>query len=169
MQFWISGIDQPTLKPETPFPTRTNTSGQRGGQPTGSRTTVKENDVNQESIRGIIRENESAEILANSGYNIHQNPQLRSLNAPNKNPDYLIEGRVFDNYAPSSGDVSHIMGTISNKVSSGQAPRIVLNLADVPANVNRHNLREFINANPISGLQEIIVIDRNRNVIRFYP
>jgi hypothetical protein len=43
----------------------------------------------------------------------------------------------------------------------------VLNLAD--SDVKRHALRQTLNDAPIDGLKEIIVIDKYKNIIRFFP
>ena len=110
------GVNQPAIKQETKFPTNTDKTGDLGAKPTGERTVAK-HAADSETKRGLGRENESADLLADAGYNVHQNPKVTG----DKNPDYLIEGRIFDNYAP------------------------------------------------ISGLQEIILIDKNKNIIRFYP
>ena len=157
------GVNQPAIKQETKFPTNTDKTGQLGDKPAGARTEQRP-DANTNDKRGIRRENDSAEILANTGYSVYQNPKVIG----SKNPDYLIEGRVFDNYAPgSTTSIKNIMDVVSEKAHT-QAPRIVLNLQDAP-NVSRHALREYLNTNPISGLQEIIIIDQYKNVIRFYP
>ena len=51
-------------------------------------------------------------------YDIEQNPTVPG----DKNPDYRIEGQIFDNYAPSSGNARNIATNISDdKVTSGQA------------------------------------------------
>ncbi|WP_152392615.1 CdiA C-terminal domain-containing protein [Paenibacillus guangzhouensis] len=50
-----------------------------------------------------------------------------------KNPDFLIEGKVFDYYAP---DVDTPIDSICKKIkdkTKNQAQRIVLNLDDYPA------------------------------------
>lgn len=53
----------------------------------------------------LRRENESADTLAREGYDVDQNPPPK----PNgKEPDYMIEGEYFDNYAPSSNDLDNI-------------------------------------------------------------
>lgn len=132
-------------------------------EPDGRPTRVREQD-DAETQRGHQRENESAATLARQGYDIEQNPTVPG----NKNPDYRIEGQIFDNYAPSGGNARNIATNIDDdKVTSGQADRIVLNLADsaVDLNAMRTQLRDW----PINGLKEIIVIDKQGNVLHFYP
>ncbi|SCL61551.1 hypothetical protein GA0070606_3461 [Micromonospora citrea] len=56
-------------------------------------------------------ENEGADPIAALGYRIHQNPTKQEIAAARlriggggnseKSPDYLIEGHVFDCYAPA--------------------------------------------------------------------
>lgn len=166
----VPGANQPAIKPETPFPTNTAPNKNSVGTLTGERATAKPNsNSNWESNRGMIRENDSADVLVQNGYNVHQNPKVINLSEPVKNkPDFIINGYVFDNYAPQGGTaVKDIRDTIAGKVGNAQAPRIVLNLMD--DHIPRNELRNYLNQNPIQGLQEIIVIDQNKNVIRFYP
>ena len=97
-------------------------------------------------------------------YDIEQNPTVPG----GKKPDYRIEGQIFDNYAPSSDNARNIATNIKDdKVTSGQADRIVLNLADSAVDLDkmRAQLRDW----PIEGLQEVILIDRQGNVLHFYP
>jgi hypothetical protein len=77
----------------------TKPSGPEGGTPGGYPTQIRAND-DGDTTRGKLRENESAIILARLGYNIEQNPPV----SEDKNPDYQIEGRIFDCYAPSTSN-----------------------------------------------------------------
>ncbi|MBE8614144.1 hypothetical protein CYG68_17350 [Morganella morganii] len=52
--------------------------------------------MTKENIRSLNRENESAKILSESGFNVEQNPTV----VGDKKPDYRINGGIFDNYAP---------------------------------------------------------------------
>jgi hypothetical protein len=118
----------------------------------------------KEYKRSIKRENEAADTLANEGYKVEQNP----LGHGNKDPDYRIEGKIFDCYSPKSDNPRSILGHIADdKIGKKQTERIVLNLAD--SNVKRHSLRQALNDNPIAGLREIIIVDKNNNIIRFFP
>lgn len=139
----------------------TYASGIRGGRPTGARTVNKAN-ANSFYKRGIQRENEAASALAREGYRVEQNPP--SLPS-GKNPDFRIEGRYFDCYAPTTDSASNIVKHINNE-KLAQADRIVLNLAD--SNVTRHELREALKyASP--DLKEIILIERDGSICHFYP
>ena len=110
------------------------------------------------TARALNLENESAETLSQNGYNVVQNPTVAGL----KNPDYLIDGKIFDNYAPSTNNVRNIATTIEGKVTSGQAPNMVINLTDSAATPAQ--LQQQLANYPISGLQKVIVIDQSGNV-----
>ncbi|MDQ1816775.1 hemagglutinin repeat-containing protein [Massilia sp. CCM 9210] len=108
---------------------------------------------NAETTRSLIRENESAVTLSGKGYHVEQNPVVEGI----KNPDYRINGVIYDNYAPATSNTRSIWTTVDGKVQSGQANNIVVNLAD--SKVNMKALEEQFATYPIQGLQEVIVID----------
>ena len=145
-------------------------SGPRGTTPSGSPDPEhtprgKRTDAHptKPTSRGRRRENESADFLARSGFDVEQNPPGK----PNgKNPDYKIEGEYFDCYAPSSPSLDQIRGKLSEKVSEGQADRIVLNLSDCPRSLAE--IEGILRRKPVAGLQEILVI-QDDELIRFYP
>ena len=110
------------------------------------------------TTRSLIRENQSADILVQAGYNVEQNPVLSGL----KNPDYRVNGVVFDNYAPETGSVRNIWSTVEGKVQAGQTNNVVINLADSSADVGKLNTQ--FNSYPIQNLNHVIVIDQNGNV-----
>ena len=112
---------------------------------------------------GLQRENESADILAKDGYDVEQNPKVPG----DKNPDYRVEGQIFDCYSPTSDSARNIATNIKIKVDEDQADRIVLNLSDSPVDLAKMSaqLRDW----PIQGLKEVKVIDALGNVIDFYP
>jgi len=142
-------------------PSRTVPTGPKGGKPTGTRTEIK---GSAEKKRGLRRENESADILANAGYRVEQNPGRR-FNG--KDPDYRIEGRYFDNYAPISNNVGKIRNKISKKVGDDQAPRIVVNLADTT--VTADQIRARLLRDPVGGLEEVIAITRTGEIVQVFP
>ncbi|MBP0451290.1 hypothetical protein J5Y04_17320 [Kitasatospora sp. RG8] len=131
--------------------------------PEGHTTSIPKN-ADQTTVRAFQRENESAEIMARNGYKVEQNPDVPGTT---KNPDYRIEGEVFDCYAPTASNPRSIATGIQKKVDSGQADRIVLNLSDsgVDAAAMRRQLSEW----PIDGLKEVKVIDSSGNVVHFFP
>jgi len=130
--------------------------------PKGRPTTVSANE-SPENQQALKRENESAQILAKAGYNIEQNPTVASI----KNPDYMIEGKVFDNVAPTTGSPRNIASRIEDKVQAGQTDRVIVNLGDSSASAEK--LRQQLQDWPISGLEEVKVIDQQGNIVEVYP
>jgi filamentous hemagglutinin len=133
-----------------------NSAGKSPGQLTGTPTRIPAT-ADASEIRSLTRENQSAEILANNGFKVEQNP---SVIGP-KNPDYRINGDVFDNYAPASGNVRNIASNIEEKVIAGQTNNVVVNLSDSSATPIA--LREQLKNYPISGLEQVIIIDKSGN------
>ncbi len=79
----------------------TKPSGPEGGAPAWGYPAIIRATDDAQTTRGLMRENESAIILARAGYSVEQKPTV-----PGKeNPDYKIEERIFDCYAPSTAKV----------------------------------------------------------------
>jgi filamentous hemagglutinin len=130
-------------------------NGGTAGELTGTRTVTSSAD-DAATIRSLTRENESATTLANNGYKVQQNPPA----LPNgKKPDYIINGQVFDNYAPSTSSVRNAWSEIDKKVARGQADNVVVNLADTP--ITPIALKEQLTNYPIAGLKQVIIIDKS--------
>ena len=154
------------------IPSQTKPSGKLGSKPLGEPTPNK---ANADSLgkRGIMRENQSAQILADKGYKVQQNPklsgdQMQNLGLkPGKDLDFLIEGKVFDNLAPLGDSPAKVAASIKGKVDALQTRRIVLNLGDTP--VTPGEIQRYLKANPIANLQEIIAIDKNGGIHRSFP
>ncbi len=140
---------------------RTMPSGRGPLQPRGNPTIIRAN-MDDSTIRALKRENESAKLLAENGYDVYQNPG--HING--KYPDLLLEGKVFDVYSPSSSNPRNIAAAIESKVLSGQTNRIVLNLDDSSVSIDA--LKVQLEQYPIKGLEEIIII-KNRKIIPFFP
>jgi hypothetical protein len=143
---------------------RTEPTKERGEKPRGKRTI---NEPNQPSgkKRAIAIENDTAERLANAGYDVEQNPDITGTT---KKPDYRIQGEVFDCYAPEEGTpAENIVKAMNDKATRGQADRIVLNLKDT--DITRSDLRDALNNGASPNLKEVIVVDQSGNIIRFYP
>lgn len=109
----------------------------------------------QATRRSLIRENESAELLAQNGFKVEQNPVI----AGPKEPDYRINGEIFDNYAPSTSNARNIASEIARKITNGQTERVVVNLAD--SSVSPAALEAQLTAYAIPGLKQAIIIDRS--------
>ncbi|MEQ9843260.1 VENN motif pre-toxin domain-containing protein [Pectobacterium brasiliense] len=130
-------------------------SGSLSGQP----TKLPPN-ASAENIRSLQRENEGAAILSQNGYHVEQNPVTSGV----KNPDYKINGEIFDNIAPKTNSVRNIYDRALEKVNSGQTNNVVINLADTKANVS--DLQKQFHDWPIKGLDKVIVIDQSGKPIK---
>ncbi|KDN12747.1 putative large exoprotein involved in heme utilization or adhesion of ShlA/HecA/FhaA family [Snodgrassella communis] len=129
------------------------------GSLTGQQTKLPPN-ASAENIRSLQRENESAKILSQNGYHVEQNPITSGI----KNPDYKINGEIFDNYAPSSSNIRNIWREVDKKVQKGQTNSVVINLADSKATVT--DLQKQFKDWPIKGLNKVIVIDNSGKAVR---
>lgn len=136
-------------------------------KPTGKRTIVHYKKPSSDNIRALIRENEAADILAIQGYVVEQNPKTIGI----KNPDYLIEGMIFDCYSPQPETrIKNVYRHIRRKVQSGQTNRIILNLFDWNNNSNDiEALKGQFNEKPINGLIEVKMIDKYCRIINIFP
>ncbi|PJN50233.1 hypothetical protein PAEVO_52770 [Paenibacillus sp. GM2FR] len=133
--------------------------------PLGTKTKINYNDPDPGNIRALERENEAAEILAKNGYQVEQNPNLPNTT---KNPDYKIEGEIYDCYSPNSNTSPRNIGSsIQGKVEAGQTDRVVLNLSDWTGDINA--LKKQLSDWPIAGLRELIAVDGKGNVTHLLP
>ncbi len=134
------------------------------GRLTGRPTRPGPNDKRPENIRAIDRENDSARILADSGYHVEQNP----LPKPNgTKPDYKIDGEYFDCYAPSSPSARNIATNMeTQKVQRDQASRIILNLDDTSVTLDA--MKKQLTDWTIPGLKKVIGIKAG-TVVSLFP
>ncbi|MEZ2759435.1 VENN motif pre-toxin domain-containing protein [Providencia vermicola] len=116
--------------------------------------------MTKENIRSLNRENESAQILSKSGFHVEQNPTVLG----NKDPDYRINGEVFDNYAPKSSSVRNIWSEVKGKIDKGQTNNVVINMSDTKVSVPE--LQQQLTKWPIMGLDKVIIIDKSGNAVR---
>ncbi len=133
----------------TPIPEETgpNIVEARPGEP----TSINPSD-DEATQRGHRRENESAQILGQNGFEIIQNP---SVDGPKK-PDYLINGEVYDHYAPDTDRARNIWSAVKEKIEDKQAPNVVIGLQD--SDVDEEELRKQFADWPIDGLGDVIVV-----------
>ena len=150
-----SGIDT-KIKPSNPYNV--------GAKPSGTVTKITDK-MDEATKRSLMRENEAAETIAQNGYNIEQNPVIEGTT---RNPDYIIEGEIFDCYSPAENTkIRNVASTIEEKViKKGQAELVVLNLDDWKGDVNA--LVKQLYDYPIEGLKEVIVV-HNGSVQSIYP
>lgn len=108
-------------------------TGPPGGRPEGEPTRIRPNE-DDDVRRSLERENSGAAILADNGHRIRQNPSAAEVaqarqdtgdsGRPTSRPDYLLEGRVFDCYAPSERKgVRGIWSEVETKVGDHQTQR----------------------------------------------
>ncbi|MFG2047333.1 hypothetical protein ACGFIW_07890 [Micromonospora sp. NPDC048935] len=120
-------------------------------------------------------ENECADTLAHDGYRVHQNPtRLEIADArqstgdggkPDKEPDYLVEGHVFDCYAPTPGKaVRGVWTEVSQKVARQQTQRVVLNLQDWRGDITA--LQKQFDDWPVRQLKELAAVTRSGAIIQ---
>ena len=147
-----------------PDRTRPSLSPDPNRQPSGSKSPLPDNPsaVNADRTRSITRENESAQILSKAGYNVEQNPIVSG----SRNPDYKIEGRIFDCYAPITSNANKIISALRAKVVKGQADRFILNLDDTPVSLS--DIQAHLNQYPAPNIREIIVV-RGGTILQFLP
>ena len=133
-------------------------------KPSGTATKITDK-MDDATKRSLMRENEAAETIAKNGYNIEQNPVVEGTT---RNPDYIIEGEIFDCYSPAENTkIRNVASTIEEKViQKGQTERVVLNLDDWKGDIDA--LVKQLNDYPIEGLKEVIVV-YDGNVQSIYP
>ncbi|MCP3104776.1 hypothetical protein LZ198_38515 [Myxococcus sp. K15C18031901] len=151
--------EAPTTPSSPPDPTAT---------PSGHRPRISPDD-DQATVRSLTRENESAELLAKAGFKVEQRPQVTGTT---RRPDFRIEERIFDNYAPSTSNPRSIWSVINDtKVNppskSMQADRIVLNLRDSGVDLSALR-RQFLDW-PMPRLKEVLVVTREGTILSLWP
>lgn len=96
-------------------------------------------------IYSLKQENMAAQILTEFGFRVRQNPHrhenpelleayfrmqvIEGLN-PLKTPDYLINGKIFDHYAPEVTKPYQIVNGLMKKANVGQTHRILVDLTN---------------------------------------
>lgn len=136
--------------------------------PEGKPKKTNPNDKDPNNIRAVIRENESANVLAQNGYKVKQlNDTTKGSIQGVKKPDFEIEGKIFDNYAPSANKGSRgIWSELEGKIVTKQADRFVINMNDSKLAVQEltKQFKDF----PLENLKEILII-KDGKVIPFFP
>ncbi|WP_312882585.1 CdiA C-terminal domain-containing protein [Micromonospora polyrhachis] len=125
--------------------------------------------------RALELENECADRVAEQGYRIHQNPTEQEISEsrrntgdagdPGRSPDFLIEGHVFDCYAPTAHKpVRGVWSEVSKKVDEGQAQRVTLNLQDWQGDLSA--LQKQFDDWPLSDLKELVAVTRSGAIVQ---
>jgi hypothetical protein len=150
-------------------------TGVAGGSPMGRRTRISPR-ADTAGQRSLARENECADALAALGYRLVQNPtktqtaeareRTGDVGDPDKNPDYLIEGHVFDCYSPSaSKPVRSVWSEVRVKIDDRQTERVVVNLHDWRGDLGA--LRRQFDTWPVAGLKELVVLTSAGAAVQF--
>lgn len=145
--------------------------------PKGSKITDEEfNEFSsKKKYPGIERELETLKLLRAKGYDItalKENPNGGNGYGlkPDSNPDFLIEGNVFDCYAPQGEFSKNKIKEIQGKTKK-QAVRIILNLDDFSTNDIDVLKSEILKkANPkadLKNLKELLVV-KDGEITRWY-
>ncbi|SNZ21748.1 hypothetical protein [Cohaesibacter gelatinilyticus] len=112
-----------------------------------------------ETVRSLVREEDVAFVLKELGYKIEWKPDIESEDDLdfNKDPDYRINGHIYDCYASISDKVRNVWDYIRvHKIENRQTKRVILNLVDSPLSVAQV-LKQF-KEYPIAGMLDLIII-----------
>ncbi|WP_433394447.1 hypothetical protein [Micromonospora sp. KLBMP9576] len=125
--------------------------------------------------RSLELENEGADRIADRGYRVHQNPTKQEIARarldtgdvidPKRSPDYLIEGHVFDCYAPApTTSVRAIGSAVRRKVTDAQTQRVMLNLHDWGGDPAA--LQKQFDDWPVPALKELVAVTRSGTIVQ---
>ncbi|MDA0172609.1 peptidoglycan-binding protein [Solirubrobacter taibaiensis] len=136
-------------------------------KPGGHPAKIPEGQKQSAAIRGLELENDAAEALAKAGYDIVQRPNHGKPTKPGeRDPDFKIEGRIFDCYSPGKEKpVRGIWTEVHDKVlKKKQTERVVINLADWAGDMTE--LQSQFTKWPIKQLHEVLIVDNTGAVSR---
>ena len=105
-----------------------------------------------DQVRSIERQNEAANALAKSGYDVEQLPNTAKNNP---NPDLKVNGEIADVFSPITNSTTSVIKTISAKVEK-QAATIVVNLEDSVITISQ--LEAALGASPVKGLKAVYIM-----------
>jgi len=145
----------------------TRPSGPLGGVPSGPRSTTARNAPPDRKAQRDS-ENHVGDALARQGYRTVQNP-TEGANPPltpermvaeglgaKKDPDLLIEDRIFDTYTPEKDDAASVRNGIARKIEDKQTHRVVVDLRNTTQ--TEASVRAALRADPVEGLREVIIV-----------
>ncbi|MFG2530093.1 putative T7SS-secreted protein [Streptomyces sp. NPDC048516] len=119
--------------------------------------------ADKETVRAVTRQNEAADKLAQHGYDVEHGPEVPG----SRNPDYKVNGKIFDCYAPSGPKARNIASELQKKIDKDQADRIVLDMQDTKCDMAAMNAQLHDWPNP--GLKEVIAIDKDGSIVHLFP
>lgn len=119
----------------------------------------------KEITHSYVRQNETANLFTSKGYKVEMLKEVDGGNGYGiksySNPDYLIEDKVFDCYAPQGNtEIDTIIRGI-NKKTQTQTHHIILNLDDFEGNVDDLVKAIKRKANPngdLKRLEELLIV-----------
>ena len=76
-----------------------------------------------------------------------------------KDPDYIINGEIFDNIAPITPSPRNIWSRVEEKVNAEQTSNVIINLKDSSVDLNALKLQ--FKDYKISGLNKVVIIDKS--------
>jgi hypothetical protein len=156
----------------------TRATGTSGSKPTGHPVRISrklEVDDKTDNRRSAERENATAIHLADNGYHLHQRPTKPEVAAarldtgdtgsPTTDPDYLLEGRVFDCYSPTPDKpVRGVWWQTEDKVVKEQTQRVVLDLMFWRGDLGA--LQKQFDDWPIKDLKEVKAVLPNGEIVQ---
>ena len=116
-------------------------------------------------------ENQVGDATASAGYRTVQNPTEGANPAltrermmaegldPDKDPDLLLENRIWDTYTPEADKASSIRNGIQSKIDNKQTHRVVVDLRGTTQ--TEASVRAAIRANPLRGVKEVMFLTKN--------
>ncbi len=163
--------------------TKPSNSPNPNAKPTGKPAEFKPG-MDEIDRRSLTMENDAADVIAQKGYNIEQNPKIdlpKNSDKLPKHPDYLIEGEYFDCYSPrSTTSENNIISKIFKKTSTAsrtgtrQTERVIINLREWNGDVNSltSSIRQSVSngklADPSVSLREVWAIIGD-NIFQLFP
>ncbi|MFI6262204.1 hypothetical protein [Micromonospora sp. NPDC051006] len=113
--------------------------------------------------------------MADRGYRVHQNPTTKEIaearlkvgdsGESRRDPDFLLEGLVFDCYSPTSDKaVRGVWSEVRGKIEKSQTQRVVLNLTDWTGDLTA--LRQQFDDWPIDRLKELVALTPNGAIVQ---
>jgi hypothetical protein len=150
-------------------------TGRPGGAPTGRAKRIEPGE-DDNVRRSLEMENSGAVVLADRAYRIQQSPSAADVararlesgdvGDTNKEPDYLLEGRVFDCYSPvnPAKNARGIHSEAKKKVEEGQTQRVVVNLESWRGDMSA--LEKQFAEWPVPGLKEVKVITQDGDIVQ---
>ncbi|GAA1604885.1 hypothetical protein J3R03_010086 [Actinoplanes couchii] len=160
----------------------TRMTGTPGGRPDGRPVEItpgmlRDTEDRSDNRRSAERENATAAALAEQGYLIKQRPSGEEVararlstgdaGSPAKDPDYLIEGRVFDCYSPTPDKpIRGVWWQTQDKVVKEQTQRVVVDLVHWRGDLSA--LQRQFDDWPIENLKEVKALLPNGETVQIH-